>query len=99
MASTVSRRERGRRGDNSGGSIGNSRFAKLEYWFLSTAAPRALPSPNGARYVARFDRHNGKYAEISVMVRKATRELDVAEATAGNDDAIRGMAGPDERRT
>ena len=76
-------RRNGRRVDQTGRSIGETRFVKLDHWLLKTAAWKAMPPVCRALYVALSQRYNSfNNGEISMSVREASHEINIAKDTA-----------------
>ena len=83
MAYKNRRTRRGRRVDETGRNVGETRFVKLDHWLLKTAAWKALPPACRSLYVALSQRFNGSNnGEISMSVREAASELHIAKDTA-----------------
>lgn len=77
------RPRRGRRVDETGRSIGQTRFLKLEHWILKTVAWRSLPPASRAVYVEIAQRYNGSNnGEISMSVREVAGLVHIAKDTA-----------------
>ena len=74
---------RGRRVDQTGRSVGPTRFLKLDHWLLRTPAWRSLPPASRVLYIEIAQRFNGtNNGEISLSVREAARLVHVAKDTA-----------------
>ncbi len=74
---------KGRGHNRTGRSRGGDRFVKLEHWMLKSPAWRALPPAARALYVALAQRYNGlNNGQISVSVREAARDVNIAKDTA-----------------
>ena len=84
MSSKRQRRpRRGRRIDETGRSIGPTRFLKLEHWIFKTEAWRSLPPPSRAVYIEIAQRFFGiNNGEISLSVREAAGLVHIAKDTA-----------------
>ena len=83
MSTNKRKSRRGRRHNQTGRSVGETRFVKLEHWLLKTPAWKALPPACRALYVALSQRYNSfNNGEISMSVREAARELNIAKDTA-----------------
>ena len=84
MSSKRPRRpRRGRRVDQTGRSIGETRFLKLEHWIFKTEAWRSLSAQARAVYIEIAQRFNGSNnGEISLSVREAARFVHIAKDTA-----------------
>lgn len=77
------RRRRGRRVDETGRSIGETRHVRLHHWLLKTQAWRALSTQSVAVYILLAQRYNGSNnGEISLSVREAARLVRIAKDTA-----------------
>ena len=83
MSTDRKRPRRGRRVDKTGRSIGETRFVMLYHWLLKSAAWSALPPACRALYVALSQRYNSfNNGEISMSVREAAHEINIAKDTA-----------------
>jgi hypothetical protein len=77
------RRRRGRRIDETGHSIGETRHVRLYHWVLNTQAWRSLPPACRALCVEIAQRFNGSNnGKLSMSVREAARLLYIAKDTA-----------------
>ena len=75
----------GRRVDETGRSIGPTRFLKLDHWILKTEAWRSLPPASRAVYIEIAQRYYGSNnGEISLSVREAARLVHIAKDTASS---------------